>query len=67
MGTPNRLARRSYAADGSLVGDEVVAENHALMMYHPFLPAGPCEHPVAEGRLPAASGSTQIRAATPPT
>lgn len=62
----NRLARRSYAADGSLVGDEVVAENHALMMYHPFLPAGPCEHPVAEGRLPAASGSTQIRAATPP-
>lgn len=41
----NRLARRSYDVRGELVADEVVAENHALMMYHPFLPAGPSSAP----------------------
>lgn len=36
----NQLARRAYDREGRLVADEVVAENHALMMYHPFLTSG---------------------------
>jgi vancomycin resistance protein VanW len=34
----NRIARRiTRAADQTLLADEVVAENHAVMMYQPFL------------------------------
>ena len=40
----NRIARREYDADGALVADELVAENHALMMYEPFLPAATPVH-----------------------
>ncbi len=34
----NRLRRSTFDTDGVLVADEIVAENHALMMYEPFLP-----------------------------
>lgn len=35
----NRIARRIFAAtDGQLIGEEIVTDNHALMMYQPFLP-----------------------------
>ena len=33
----NRIARRVWSAGGQLVREEIVAENHALMMYQPFL------------------------------
>ena len=37
----NRIARRVYdAASGALLREEPVAENHALMMYEPFLEGG---------------------------
>lgn len=37
----NRIARRVYSAQtGDLVRDESVTENHALMMYQPFLEGG---------------------------
>lgn len=35
----NRIARREYDVSGALVADELIVENHALMMYEPFLPA----------------------------
>lgn len=34
----NRIARRIFAADGRLLAEETVTDNHALMMYQPFLP-----------------------------
>jgi vancomycin resistance protein VanW len=35
----NKIFRRRYAvADGSMVGEDFVAANHALMMYEPLLP-----------------------------
>ena len=34
----NLLHRKKYDLDGSLVDDEFVAENHAIMMYSPSLP-----------------------------
>lgn len=34
----NLLYRKKYDLNGSLVDDEFVVENHALMMYSPFLP-----------------------------
>lgn len=35
----NRIARRIFAAaDDRLIGEETVTDNHALMMYQPFLP-----------------------------
>lgn len=37
----NVLRRRVFDGDGVEIGDELVAENHALMMYEPFLGAGP--------------------------
>jgi vancomycin resistance protein VanW len=36
----NKIYRRVYTADGELIGDEFVAENHALMMYEPMLGDG---------------------------
>lgn len=33
----NVIARRVYDLDGNLIGDEPVAENHAVMMYNPML------------------------------
>jgi vancomycin resistance protein VanW len=36
----NQLWRREYTATGRLVGDIPVAENHALLMYAPFLGPG---------------------------
>ncbi len=33
----NVLFRKIYYLDGTFVGDEYVTENHALMMYNPFL------------------------------
>ena len=33
----NTIRRRVYNLDGALIGDELVTENHALMMYQPFL------------------------------
>lgn len=36
----NSLRRRILRQDGVQVADEPVAENHALMMYQPFLPGG---------------------------
>ena len=35
----NQIARREYDASGALLADVLVAENHALMMYEPYLPA----------------------------
>jgi len=37
----NRLCRRELAPDGRVARDLPVTENHALLMYEPFLPAGP--------------------------
>lgn len=34
----NELYRQRYALDGGLLDEELIAENHALMMYSPFLP-----------------------------
>jgi len=34
----NLIYRRVYDLDGAIVGDEFVAENHAIMMYAPLLP-----------------------------
>lgn len=42
----NVLRRRTFALNGVEVADEVVAENHALMMYEPFLGAGPVRLPL---------------------
>ena len=36
----NVLRRKVFDAAGTLVGDEPLAENHALLRYQPFLPAG---------------------------
>ncbi|WP_422659587.1 hypothetical protein ACK8P5_03390 [Paenibacillus sp. EC2-1] len=33
----NTIGRRAFALDGDLVADEVITENHALMMYSPLL------------------------------
>lgn len=33
----NIIGRRAFALDGDLVADEVITENHALMMYSPLL------------------------------
>lgn len=41
----NQIARREYDASGALLADVLVAENHALMMYEPFLPASALESP----------------------
>ena len=35
----NQIGRREYDASRVLVADALVAENHAFMMYEPFLPA----------------------------
>ncbi|RUS45802.1 VanW family protein [Cohnella sp. AR92] len=35
----NAIYRRKYNLDGEMVGDEWITENHALMMYQPFLKA----------------------------
>lgn len=37
----NTLRRRVYRFDGGQVDDELVAQNHARMMYNPILGAGP--------------------------
>lgn len=39
----NIIARRVFDRAGGMVADEYVTENHALMMYPPFLPAGELE------------------------
>ena len=36
----NVLRRKVFDATGTEVGDELLAENHALLRYQPFLPAG---------------------------
>ena len=36
----NRIARRIYGPDGNLCRDELLVENHALMLYDPYLEAG---------------------------
>lgn len=36
----NRIARRVYGSDGTLCRDEPLVENHALMLYDPYLEAG---------------------------
>lgn len=36
----NRICRKTYTLDEELVADEQITENHALMMYPPFLKAG---------------------------
>lgn len=36
----NSIYRRAFNAAGELVEDEYITENHALMMYQPFLEAG---------------------------
>ena len=36
----NRIARRIYGPDGTLCRDELLVENHALMLYDPYLEAG---------------------------
>mgnify|MGYP000100222566 FL=1 len=36
----NRIARRIYRPDGTLCRDELVVENHAVMLYDPCLEAG---------------------------
>lgn|GEM_PF-3418889 len=36
----NLIHRRVYNNFGEQVGDELVAENHAIMMYQPFLGEG---------------------------
>ena len=33
----NRIFRRKYGKDGSLIDDEFIVENHAIMMYAPLL------------------------------
>jgi len=33
----NELYRRIYAIDGSFIDEEYITENHALMMYAPFI------------------------------
>lgn len=42
----NVLRRRVVDLDGRDIDDELVAENHALMMYEPFLGAGPVRLPL---------------------
>ena len=42
----NVLRRRVFDLDGLEIADELVAENHALMMYEPFLGAGPVRLPL---------------------
>ncbi|GAB2603733.1 VanW family protein [Pseudactinotalea suaedae] len=42
----NVLRRRVFDLDGVEIADELVAENHALMMYEPFLGAGPVRLPL---------------------
>lgn len=42
----NVLRRRVFDADGLEIDDELVAENHARMMYEPFLGAGPVRLPL---------------------
>lgn len=36
----NRLYRQTYSLSGELLGEELMVENHAIMMYSPFLPEG---------------------------
>jgi vancomycin resistance protein VanW len=36
----NQIWRKQFAPDGTLLTDEMVTENHALMMYSPLLDAG---------------------------
>lgn len=36
----NRVFREIYDQHGGLIADEIVAENHAIMMYQPFLTGG---------------------------
>ena len=36
----NRIARRIYSPDGALCRDEKLVENHALMLYDPYLESG---------------------------
>lgn len=43
----NALRRRVYDEADVLLADELVAENHALMMYEPFLGAGPVRLPLS--------------------
>ncbi len=44
----NALYRREFDAFGDVVADCPVAENHALLMYQPFLPAAPTSAPAAD-------------------
>lgn len=37
----NLIYRKVFDTDGYLIGDEYVVENHAIMMYSPFLPKCP--------------------------
>lgn len=39
----NQLWRREFAGDGRIVRDTPLTENHALLMYEPFLGPGACE------------------------
>ncbi|HML37255.1 MAG TPA: VanW family protein [Bacillota bacterium] len=36
----NKLYRKRYTLDGKLADEEYITENHAIMMYSPFLPSG---------------------------
>ena len=36
----NKLYRERYTTEGEYVDEEYITENHALMMYTPFLPSG---------------------------
>jgi len=38
----NTIYRRTYDLDGALIKDEFIAENHAVMMYQPFLGESSC-------------------------
>lgn len=40
------LRRKVFDLDGLEIADELVAESHALMMYEPFLGAGPMRLPL---------------------
>lgn len=39
----NKLYRKRYTVEGEFMGEEYITENHALMMYEPFLTENP--HP----------------------
>ncbi len=53
----NVLCRREFDTWGNLVTDAMVAENHALLMYQPFLPAA-SDQAASGAPGPPAGGST---------